>query len=231
MGFESFNPANLEHVQKFHNEDRQDRHRGAAQPEAAMQRVTARYRRVVDAWHRAGVGVHCGYIIGMPFDRPGCGRAAARALTDIGVDIASFFVHTPFPGTEDYERAIADGLLTSDDLNLYDSTHCVQRHPYMTRAQIEREYRDAYRHFFTWRRLGWSLLTFHRIAGLTTATRAGMLTQQVYFTYATRRGWHPMIGGIGHMRDPSCRRQVVTDEDAARVFLGSAVADAAVVAA
>jgi radical SAM superfamily enzyme YgiQ (UPF0313 family) len=90
MGFESFDPANLEHTQKFHNEDRQDRHLGTEQPAAARERVSARYRRVVDAWHGAGVGVHCGYIIGLPFDRPGCGKAAAHALSDIGVDIASF---------------------------------------------------------------------------------------------------------------------------------------------
>jgi radical SAM superfamily enzyme YgiQ (UPF0313 family) len=220
MGFESFDPANLEHTQKFHNEDHQDRHRGTEQPAAALERVTARYRRVVDAWHRAGVGVHCGYMIGLPFDRPGCGRAAARALTDIGVDIASFFVHTPFPGTEDYEHALAGARLTSDDFNLYDSTHCVQRHPVMTPVEIEREYADAYRHFYSWRRLTWSLATFYRMPGLAAAARSGMLTQQLYFTYASRNGMHPMIGGIGRLRDVAGQRQVVSDEEAARLYLG-----------
>lgn len=230
MGFESFDPANLEHTQKYHNEDDQDRRRGADQLDHALERVTARYRRVVEAWHRVGVGVHCGYIIGLPFDRPGCGKAAARALTDIGVDIASFFVHTPFPGTEDYTAALTEGRLTSDDFNLYDSTHCVQQHPYMTREQIEREYADAYRHFFSWRRLAWSLATFYRMPGLVGAARSGMLTQQLYFTYATRHGMHPMIGGIGRLRDPAGRRQVVSDADAVRLYLGG-VSAAHVVAA
>jgi radical SAM superfamily enzyme YgiQ (UPF0313 family) len=220
MGFESFDPANLEHTQKFHNEDHQDRHRGSAQNGAALERVTSRYRRVVEAWHRAGVGVHCGYMIGLPFDRPGCGKTAARALTEIGVDIASFFVHTPFPGTEDYERAVAESRLTSDDFNLYDSTHCVQTHGCMSREQIEQEYADAYRHFYTWRRLAWSLATFYRVPGLTTATRSGMLTQQFYFTYATRRGMHPMIGGIGRLLDPDGQRQALSDADAAGLYLG-----------
>jgi radical SAM superfamily enzyme YgiQ (UPF0313 family) len=231
MGFESFDPANLEHTQKFHNEDHQDRRRGTEQPAEARERVTARYRRVVEAWHRAGVGVHCGYIIGLPFDRPGCGKTAARALTDIGVDIASFFVHTPFPGTEDYERARAENRLTSDDFNRYDSTHCVQRHPHMSAEQVEREYTDAYRHFYSWRRLGWAAATFYRVPGLTSATRSGMLTQQFYFTYATRKGMHPMIGGIGRLRDPADRRQVVSDEAAARLYLGTTRSNPAVVAA
>jgi hypothetical protein len=47
-----------------------------------------------------------------------------------------------------------------------------------------------------------------------------MFTQQFYFTYATRRGWHPMIGGIGRLRDASGQRRVVTDGEAAELYLG-----------
>lgn len=215
IGFESFDPANLELVQKFHNEERQDRRRAAAA--GAHERVAARYRRVVANWHAAGIGVHSGYIIGLPHDGPGCGRAAARALADIGVDIASFFVHTPFPGTEDYDQAVADGRLTDDDFNAYDSTHVVHAHPRLSPEQLAREYRDAYRHFFTWRRVAWSLATGHRVPGLPAASRTGMLTQQLYFTYATRRGWHPMIGGIWRRRGTEQRR-AISDADAARAY-------------
>lgn len=219
IGLESFEPANLEQAQKFHNEERRDRHGATADPDAVRERVRGRYRRVVDAWHAAGVGVHCGYIIGMPFDDAGCGRAAARDLSDIGIDIASFFVYTPFPGTEDYERAVAEGRLLSGDLNQYDSTHSVMRHSRLSPAQIEAEYADAYRHFYGLRRVAWSLATFHSVAGLTTAARAGMMTQQLYFAYATRRGWHPMMGGIWRLRDRGERRRVVSDADAARLYL------------
>lgn len=210
IGFESFDPANLEQVQKFHNEERSDRRHAAADPAAARARVAARYRRVVANWHAAGIGVHSGYIIGLPHDGPGCGRAAARALADIGVDIASFFVHTPFPGTEDYDAALAEGRLTDHDFNAYDSTHVVHRHPRLSAAELAREYRDAYRSFFTWRRLAWSLATGHAVPGLPAAARAGMLTQQLYFTYATRRGWHPMIGGIWRRRGLDRRAPTTT---------------------
>ena len=218
IGFESFDPANLEAVDKHHNEERADRrHHGDLA--AVAERVVERYRRVVDNWHGAGVGVHSGYIIGLPHDRPGCGRAAARALADIGVDIASFFIYTPFPGTEDYDRALAAGHLTDADFNAYDSTHPIYAHPHLTAQQIAREYHDAYRYFFTWRRMAWSLATFHRMPGLTTMSRAGMMVQQFYFAYATRRGEHPMIGGIWSSRDAQIRREAITDEEAARHFL------------
>ncbi|MGH7786005.1 MAG: hypothetical protein ACRERC_04010, partial [Candidatus Binatia bacterium] len=230
IGFESFNPANLELVQKFHNQEREDRHRSSGAADAATARVTERYRRVVANWHAAGVGVHSGYIIGLPHDGPGCGRAAARALADIGIDIASFFVHTPFPGTEDYDEIRAAGRITDHDFNAYDSTHVVHAHPRLSADELAREYRDAYRCFFTWRRLAWSIATFHRMPGLSPLSRAGMLTQQFYFTYATRRGWHPMIGGIWRQREQRARREVVTDDEAARRFGGGGVAAASAIA-
>ncbi len=219
IGFESFDPANLEQVHKFHNEERGDR-RGNHDRAAVAERVTERYRRVVDNWHAAGVGVHSGYIIGLPHDDVGSGKRAARALSDIGVDLASFFVYTPFPGTEDYDDGLSAGRITDDDFNAYDSTHSVWSHPRLSHDQVLREYHDAYRHFFTWKRLAWSATTLHRMPGLSTVSRAGMMVQQFYFAYATRRGEHPMIGGIWSARDQRVRREAVTDQEAAERYSG-----------
>lgn len=218
MGFESFDPANLEKARKFHNEERSDRGHGPSSSPEVAERVKARYRRVVENWHAAGVGVHCGYMIGLPNDDVGSGARAARALSEIGVDIASFFACTPLPGTEDHEAATAAGSIVESDFNLYDSTHFVARHPRLTRAQLEREYLDAWRTFYSWRRLGWSLATLHGVAGLGTSARYGMLAQQLYFTYASRRRFHPMMGGIGRRRG-GVRREVVTDAEAAARFV------------
>ena len=68
--------------------------------------------------------------------------------------------------------------------------------------------------------------------GLPATTRAGMLTQQLYFTYATRRGWHPMMGGIWQHRTDAARRTAVSDAEAAARFLGDdlALEDAATAA-
>jgi len=218
MGFESFAPANLEQTLKFHNQDRTARKQPCDDAKRATERVKARYRRVVDNWHSAGVGVHCGYMIGLPFDELGCGASAARDLAEIGVDIASFFACTPLPGTEDHDRAVAGGAITEDDFNAYDSTHFVAHHPRLSVTELQREYADAYRTFYSWRRLAWSLATVHGMPGLSRSSRFGMLAQQFYFTYATRRGWHPMMGGIGRLREGP-RREVVADADAAALYL------------
>lgn len=217
MGFESFEPANLEHTRKYHNEERGDRRRGIDDRNGVAERVRERYRRVVANWHAAGVGVHCGYMIGLPFDGPGSGARAARTLSDIGVDIATFFAYTPLPGTEDYDRASEEGTIRNRDFNAYDSTHFVARHPRLSPAQLRREYDDAFRTFYGWRRVAWSLLTRHAMPGLGTSARYGMLMQQLYFAYAVRRGWHPMMGGIGRLREGR-RRAVVEDDEAAALY-------------
>lgn len=221
VGLESFNPANLERSQKHHNVALADRRKATCDPAGARARVKARYRSAVEAWHRAGVGVHGGYMIGMPFDGRGCGTQAARDLVDIGVDIASFFVYTVLPGTEDFIAAETAGEIIDTDFNNYDTAHVVGRHPQLSAAELMREYRDAYRAFYTWKRVAWSLATLHRVPGLRVAARYGMLTQQVFFAYAHRRGWHPMLAGIWRVRDPAGRREVVGDADAYRLYLGS----------
>ena len=207
VGLESFDPDNLAHVAKHQNRGRRE----AADVRAA---VKAGYARAIAAWHRAGVAVHCGYIIGLPHDRPGCGRRAARDLVEVGIDLASFFAYTPFPGTEDHAAALGAERIFDHDFDHYDSTHFVMRHPTLSPAALAREYADAYRAFYDWRRLAWCLGTGHRVAGLSAAARAGMVSHHLYYTYATRRGWHPMLGGVWRLRSP-VRREAVTDEEAA----------------
>jgi radical SAM superfamily enzyme YgiQ (UPF0313 family) len=219
IGFESFNPRNLALTLKVQNQARGDRGAGGL-CDAARDRVVARYREAVATWHAAGVAVHAGYMVGLPHDGYGSGAAAARDLLDIGVDLASFFPYTPLPGTEDYDAALSRGEMMTDDFNDWDCLHVVNRHPRLRRAEVYREYCAAHRTFYGWRRLARALLTGYRVPGLTAHARRGMLAQQLYFTYGYRRGWHPMMGGIWRRRDARVRRHVVSDADAARLYLG-----------
>jgi radical SAM superfamily enzyme YgiQ (UPF0313 family) len=218
IGFESFIPANLEHTSKLQNEaGREGKH--SRDLKEARARVKAKYKRVVANWHRAGVAVHGGYMIGLPFDGRGSGTQAAKDLAEIGVDVVSFFPYTPLPGTEDYVRALADGDIIDHDFNHWDCLHVVNRHPVLTPDEVYQEYREAHRAFYTWRRLAWALATYYGVPGLSAAARYGMLTQQVYFTYAYRRGWHPMMGGLWRLRDKRVRRQVTWDLEAHEFYL------------
>src|SRR5271170_5172633 len=117
VGIESLNPDNLNYATKYQNTDDRN-HRMVI--EEARARVLSKYRRVVDNWHRAGVSVHAGYMLGFPFDGPDCGRVAAATLKKIGFDIVSFFIMTPLPGTEDQVRFTKEGAIIDWDFNQLD---------------------------------------------------------------------------------------------------------------
>jgi len=163
-------------------------------------------------------------MIGFPFDGPECGRQSAEWLLDVGVDLASFFVVTPLPGTEDHDKAVREATIADWDFNLYDSQHMVSHHPRMTRQQCMQAYRDAYLTFYSVRNTLRTLLTFHRVPGLTREARNAMWRQRLYYFYSYRAGRHPMVGGVWQYDvAPEARRQVVTDEEARAQYLGGGI--------
>jgi radical SAM superfamily enzyme YgiQ (UPF0313 family) len=228
VGFETFNPQNLlaaTKVQNLAKEHRRKKDENAAAE--ALEAVKEKYRRVCRNWHRHGVAVHCGYMIGFPFDGPESGRQSAEWLLDVGVDLASFFVVTPLPGTEDHDKAVREGTIADWDFNQYDSQHMVSHHPRMTREQVIQAYRDAYRTFYSTRNTLRALLTYHRVEGLNWESRSAMLRQRLYYFYSYRAGRHPMLGGLWQRSvPPGARRRVVTDEEARAQYLGGGLVSA-----
>src|SRR5260370_19701247 len=89
VGIESLNPDNLNFATKYQNTDDR-KHKWKL--EAARAHVIDKYRRVVENWHKVGVSVHAGYMLGFPFDGPDCGRVAAATLNRIGFAIESSLI-------------------------------------------------------------------------------------------------------------------------------------------
>jgi radical SAM superfamily enzyme YgiQ (UPF0313 family) len=228
VGFETFNPQNLLAVTKVQNLEKEHRQRNSdAAAETALLAVKEKYRRVCHNWHRHGVSVHCGYMIGFAFDGPECGRQSAEWLLDVGVDLASFFVVTPLPGTEDHDKAVREGTIADWDFNQYDSQHMVSRHPRMTPAEVERAYRDAYLTFYSARNTLRALATYHRVEGLSRDSRRAMVRQRLYYFYSYRAHRHPMLGGLWQRSVPrEAQRRVVGDEEARAHYLGSGIVTA-----
>jgi radical SAM superfamily enzyme YgiQ (UPF0313 family) len=230
VGFETFNPQNLlvatkvQNLAKEHRRKKDDLGDAAA---AALAGVKEKYRRVCENWHRHGIAVHCGYMIGFPFDGPECGRQSAEWLLDVGVDLATFFVVTPLPGTEDHDKAVRESTIADWDFNQYDSQHMVSQHPRMTTAQVMQAYRDAYRTFYSARNTLRYLLARPAATGLSPLSRTSMVRQRLYYCYSYRAGRHPMLGGIWQRGVPAgARRVVVTDEEARACYLGRGLVSA-----
>jgi len=224
VGIESLNPDNLNHATKYQNtEDRQHK----LTLEDARIRVLNKYRRVVENWHKVGVAVHAGYMLGFPFDGPDCGRVAAKTLKKLGFDMASFFIMTPLPGTEDQIRYAKEGEIIDWDFNNLDSQHVTLSHPKLTKNGWLSAYEDAYKGFYSFGRLLHMIFTIAGGRGLAAETRRAVMRQWTYYFFSYRQGRHPMVGGVWQILRRDVRRNgVVTDEDARRHYLGGRRFDA-----
>ncbi len=217
VGIESLNPDNLNFATKYQNtDDRQHK----MKIEESRARVINKYQRVVDNWHRVGVSVHAGYMLGFPFDGPDCGRVAAQTLRKIGFDIVSYFIMTPLPGTEDQVRYAKEGDIIDWDFNQLDSQHVTLRHPRLDTRQWMQAYRDAFTGFYS---LGAAIREVLTVCGgrnLSAESRRSTLLQFCYYFFSYRQGRHPMVGGVWQIRRRDVRRAVVTDDEALRFYLG-----------
>jgi radical SAM superfamily enzyme YgiQ (UPF0313 family) len=223
VGIESLNPENLNSATKYQNtEDRQ----GRMTFEEARSRVLNKYRRVVENWHKVGISVHAGYMLGFPFDGADCGRVAAQTLKKLGFDIVSFFIMTPLPGTEDQVRFAKEGQITDWDFNNLDSQHVTLSHPKLDHHSWLEAYREAFKGFYTLRRLLYEVLTVSGGRGLAAETRRAVIRQCTYYFFSYRQGRHPMVGGVWQILRRDVRRNVITDEEARRHYLGGLRFDA-----
>lgn len=177
LGMESVNKQNLEWAGKSHN------------------RVED-YAAMVSHWRERGVKTHVGYIIGFPFDTPESVANDVKTLAqDIGVEIASFFILTPLPGSTDHLNLVKSGTPFEDDLNKFDSFHVVADHPKMSKQQWEKAYRQAWKYFYSSQRIAGVL------RGLKGKRFFSMLGTFAWYKYAIIvNKLHPMVSGFHRIK-------------------------------
>jgi anaerobic magnesium-protoporphyrin IX monomethyl ester cyclase len=74
---------------------------------------------------------------------------ALRVYADnLDPDIATFFVLTPFPGTEIYEEAKKNGWLEDTNWANYDMVHAIMPTKYLSRLDVQKELFECYNQFF-----------------------------------------------------------------------------------
>jgi hypothetical protein len=185
IGMESVNPANLK-------------------AEGKAQNHVEEYQSIIKEWHDAGVVVHTGYIIGLPFDTKDQVPQDVRYLMEvIQPDQASFFMMTPLPGSHDHREMKKRGEWMDPDFNKRDSFHATTRHPHMTAEEWTEAYENAWKTFYSkenmirilsrWNhnpKVYWNLIS-------------------VYFWYknaALIEKEHPMIAGFFRLKSRRSRR-------------------------
>jgi hypothetical protein len=188
IGLESINPENLAGAGKRHN------------------RVED-FKAMVDKWHEHGVIVQCGYILGFPNDTPeSIAEDVRRLREEIGIDIASFYILMPLPGSADHAQAVREGVEIDPDLNKFESTHALIEHPNMTKAELEQAYQDAWQQFYTIEHMKRQLQRFEG------AAYWSLFQMFLWYKNSSALGEHPMLGGFWRKRDRTERREGVKVE-------------------
>jgi radical SAM superfamily enzyme YgiQ (UPF0313 family) len=185
IGMESVNPENLK-------------------AEGKKQNNVEEYRGIIKEWHDAGVVVHTGYIIGLPWDSKEQVPEDVRFLMDeVRPDQASFFMLTPLPGSHDHREMKRRGEWMDPDFNKRDSFHPTINHPRMTAEEWTEAYENAWKTFYSKENM------IRVLSRWTNHTKNYWNLMSVFFWYknaALIEKQHPMVAGFFRLKDRKSRR-------------------------
>jgi hypothetical protein len=165
------------------------------------------YRELVALCQASGIGSHFSNIIGFPNDTEASVREQLRTLRRLRPDVASFYILTPIPGTEQYDDFLARGWITEPNLDRFDGSCATWRHPNLTSTQLTDLLFESYRRFYALpdavAKSAWWMWKKRRSPNilLKIATPAYSYLSR----YAVARGMHPMAGGVGQVKLDNAR--------------------------
>ena len=159
----------------------------------------ATYEEIHKLCARYGVVSHFSNIIGFPDDTAASIREHLGVLRAMNPDVASFYILTPIPGTEQYDDFLAAGWITEMNLDRFDATTTTWRHPNLTYAELQDLLFECYRKFFSRRHILHTAIRTLRHR----QPNAGFVPyfgQPLFSRISAKRRTHPMSGGIGKVR-------------------------------
>jgi len=188
VGVESFNRKTLKAAKKYHNH-----------PE--------HYAEIVTLCNEVGIRPHFSNIIGFPDDDVESVYHHLDVLKKLRPTVASFYILTPIPGTEQYDEFRSAGLITERNLDRFDATCVTWAHPILSHEQLENLLYHCYVSYY-----GFLL----RAGGLSDVAKR----QAIYHRYTAAQKTHPMAGGVDRLKvdraqDYAAFRRVVYNIDLA----------------
>jgi radical SAM superfamily enzyme YgiQ (UPF0313 family) len=105
-------------------------------------------RRAIAITKKAGIDVRAAYMLGNPGETIETMQQTLDFAIELDTEVAIFNIATPFPGTEMFNWAKDNGLLTTENWDEYDFANPVMELPTVSLQQIQEFYQRAYRKFF-----------------------------------------------------------------------------------
>jgi radical SAM superfamily enzyme YgiQ (UPF0313 family) len=185
IGMESVNPENLK-------------------AEGKKQNNVEEYRGIIKEWHDAGVVVHTGYIIGLPWDsKEQVPQDIQFLMNEVGPDQASFFMLTPLPGSHDHREMRHRGEWMDPDFNKRDSFHATIKHPRMSAKEWTEAYENAWKSFYCKENM------IRVLSQWKDHPRNYWNLMSIFFWYknaALIEKQHPMVAGFFRLKERKARR-------------------------
>lgn len=129
LGVESFDKVTLKEVQKRHNK-----------PET--------YGEIVRLCREAGIRAHFSNIIGFPHQNEDGIKGHLQSLIELGPELASFYILTPIPGTEQYREFRQNGVIYETNLDRFDTITPTFEHQYLTPNRLQDLLYESYDLFY-----------------------------------------------------------------------------------
>jgi radical SAM superfamily enzyme YgiQ (UPF0313 family) len=95
----------------------------------------------------AGIEVVGLFMLGLPGETREDIQATVNLALELPLTGASFSIYCPLPGTEDYERLLAEGILSLDDVNKFDMVSYENHLSELSPRELRRAQRLAYLRF------------------------------------------------------------------------------------
>lgn len=183
VGAESFDTETLRAAHKFHN-------------------TPEKYKEIVRLCRQHGITSHFSNILGFPTDTEAGILNHLRTLRALAPDVASFYILTPIPGTDQYEEFRRDGRVTERNLDRFDGACVTWQHPKLSAGELTRLLYRCYREFYAFADTAGKLVSLSRgprdfrLPGALFAVAGYSLQSR----WGARRGSHPMAGGFWRSR-------------------------------
>ncbi len=182
IGLETVNPANVQATGKSQNQ-------------------VSDFQAMVETWRGADILVHAAYIVGLPHDTPVSVQRDVALLRDsLKVDMATFFMMTPLPGSLDHKRMVKKRVPIDADLNSLDSNHETFRHPSFAPGEWRRTFVGAYEAMYNPESIVTALLRTPR------HRYWKMFCTYIWYRYSTVAQTHPMVTGVFRLKNRRERR-------------------------
>ncbi|HVT59311.1 MAG TPA: B12-binding domain-containing radical SAM protein [Thermoanaerobaculia bacterium] len=172
------------------------------------------YARIVELCREHGISSHFSNILGFPSDTEDCILEHLSTLRRLRPDVASFYILTPIPGTEQYDDFLAQGLISERNLDRFDGSVPTWRHPLLSAAKQTELLFRCYREFNRARDVAAKLarLAVRRRDFRTRGRLSSVFGYSALSRYGAWKHSHPMAGGalpvrLDHARDYAALRR------------------------